>query len=341
MNAWPLSLALLAACEPKETPETTPEPVSPSETTPETTPEPETTATGSTGDTGAGPATSSWSGLYPPVPYDCAQGVPAGPFQAAPVPGVLTTEDFAFTADGWLVSADWNRNLFRFDPAGQGSVLVPNAAETRGIDVLPDGDVVVTDVTVARVKRVASSGAVTDIANVGVNPSGIDVALDGTVYAGDISTGGVYEIALDGTVTDLGPVDPNTFVQTYGVALSVDEQTLYVSQYNGDQIYRLQRDAAGVWSTPEPWVSVDGSGLAGLAVDACDNLYVMASFGCQLFRVTPSGDPELITSLDPPGEYCPSLGFGRDVGGWDPLSLYVSTYNVLARIEVGVPGKPR
>ena len=296
-----------------------------------------------TGDTGTTTETTptSWDGIYPLVPYDCAQGVPPGPFQASPVADVLTTEDFVFAPDGDLVSSDWERNLMRFTSAGDMSVFVPDAAETRGLDVLPDGRLVVTDETTNQIIAVSEDGILTPLTNAGSSPSGIDVAADGTLYVGDISTGGVYEITPDGYARDLGPLAPGGLYQTYGVALSIDEQTLYVGQYNGNAVYRLQRDVSGAWGEPEPFATVDGFGLAGMAIDACDNLYVAAAIGCKVFRVTPAGDTELIASLDVPGDYCPSVGFGRDVGGWDPLALYVSTYATLAVLPVVVPGKPR
>jgi sugar lactone lactonase YvrE len=299
------------------------------------TPTPETTPTGDTGE----PSTSTWTGLFPLVPFDCDQPLPPGPLPVSFVSGVLTTEDFTIDPAGWLVASDWEQNLLRFDPAGNGTVFVPNAAETRGIEVLPDGDLVISDDITGQIVRVATDGTITPIGSAGNGPTAIDVASDGTVYVGDLN-GGFYEILPDGTVTDLGPLRTDSFAQTYGVALSIDEQTLYASQYNGNGVYRLMREGDG-WGESQPWVTVDGNGLAGMAVDACENLYVIASFGCRIFRVTPAGEVELLAELDVPDDYCPNLGFGRDVGGWDPFTLYVSTYHTLAALPVGVPGKPR
>jgi sugar lactone lactonase YvrE len=334
-----LSTMLWAACTPDsqrpEGAEPEPEPSETGAPLPDTTTTPIPTPTG---DTGEPPTT--WTGLFPLVPFDCAQPLAPGPMQAVPVPGVITTEDFAIEPGGGLVASDWDRNLLRYDPAGNVTVLVPDAADTRGLDVLPEGDLVITDEATNQLRRVTPEGVMTPIGSAGSSPSGIDVGSDGAVYVGDIATGHIYQLLPDGTLNDLGRVDPGG-IQSYGAALSIDEQTLYVSQYNGGGLYRLQRDAQGAWGPSSLWVTVDGIGLAGMAVDACDNLYVIASIGCQVFRVTPAGDIEQLADLQVPGNYCPSLGFGRDVGGWDPLTLYVSTYETLAALPVGVPGKPR
>jgi sugar lactone lactonase YvrE len=329
-----LPAVFLVACRSESVLVEKPEPSETSTPSTETTP---TTPT-PTGDTGESTPTTTWTGLYPLVPFDCSQPLAPGPMTAVAVPGVLTTEDFTIDPDGWLVSSDWDQNLMHFDVDGNVSVFVPNAAETRGIDVLPDGDVVITDESTNQLRRVTPEGVVSPIGSAGSSPSGIDVGSDGSVYVGDITTGRVYQVHPDGTVENLGGALPP--IQTYGAALSIDEQTLYVSQYNGGGLFRLQREGAS-WGDAEPWLTLDGFGLAGMAVDACDNLYVIASIGCRVFRVSPEGDVELLSVLDVSGDYCPSLGFGRDVGGWDPLTLYVSTYHTLAALPVGVPGKPR
>lgn len=325
--------ALFAACSMEQLPK--PEMA---ETNPEYTssqvPEPTTTA-----ETGTAP-TIEWNGLYPLVPYDCAGGVPAGPLTGTVVPDVITTEDFAIDTDGRLVASDLDGNLLRYTAQGSVSVFVPDAGDTRGIEVLLDGNVVITNGGLSTLISVDTAGTLTTITPIGSAPAGIDVAADGTLYVADISTGGIYEILPDGTITNLGPIETGVSHSTYGVALSVDESTLYVSLNSSDAVYRLQRGPTGLWGQPEPWVTVSGFALGGMAVDACDNLYVISTFGCNVSRVTPAGATELLAELDLFG-YCPGLGFGRDVGGWDPLVLYATTYGTLVALEVGVPGKPR
>lgn len=323
---------------------TRPEPPSPVETaetaeTAESGAPPDTApvgSTGSTADTGESPG----GHLYPLVPYDCAAGVPPGPFTPGPVVGVRTTEDFAIDPAGWLYASDSNQNLVRFSSDGTGEVFVPSFADTRGLDLLPDGGLVLSNETVAQLTRVdLATRASTSLAPIGSSPSAIDVASDGTVYVGDLATGRVYEVAPDGTVRDLWS-SSGPFVQTYGIVLSLDERTLFVSQYNGATVFRLRKGDDGAWGPAEPWVEMPVSALGGMVLDACDNVYLVATARCDVFRLSPDAVVEQIAD-NIPGPYCANLAFGRDVGGWDPYALYVSTYDVVAKLDIGVPGRPR
>ncbi|MEQ1503680.1 MAG: hypothetical protein ABMB14_15685 [Myxococcota bacterium] len=279
--------------------------------------------------------------LYDDPPYDCAAGVPPGPFAPTTLSRVVTTEDLAFDLDGWLVASDLAGNLLRYDAAGNLAVWVPNLANTRGIDLLPDGAVVLSNETLAQLTRIdPASAAATSIAPTGASPAGIDVAADGTVYVGDLASGGVFEVTPAGDVTALWPPS-STFVQAYGVALSVDEQTLYAAPFNDRALYRLVRDPAGGWRAPDRWVKLPQHLLTGVAVDACDQLYVLGA-DCHVYRIDPATEGvETLTELPVPGQFCANLAFGRAVGGWDPYSLYVTTYDDVVRLEIGVPGRPR
>lgn len=300
------------------------------DTTPPTTP-PEPT------DTDTPPVTTGL--LYPPAPYDCAAGVLPGPLAWRYVEGVTTTEDLAFDTEGWLVASDAYHNLQRFAPDGTREILSPGVGENRGIDVLPDGDVVFTNPITGEVNRVASTGAVSRYTGVPSGVSGIDVAADGTVALGDL--GGWPHVADGaGGVTDWGRL----LLQGYGTAFSADEERIWFASGASSEpaIYVTERAADGSWPEPVPWARFSAFGLSGLATDACDNLYAMEAVGCRLWRFDPDGNEELL--LDLPIEnfgFCPALAFGRGLGGWDAYKLYVSTYDVLVEVDVGVPGRPR
>jgi hypothetical protein len=78
-----------------------------------------------------------------------------------------------------------------------------------------------------------------------------------------------------------------------------------------------------------------------MVTDACGNVYAIDAFTCAVWRYTPAGDEERLIDLALPGGYCPSLAFGRGLGGWDAYRLYVSTYDEVVELDVGVPGRPR
>jgi hypothetical protein len=292
------------------------------------------TATAATGDTG--PTTGS--GMYPAAPYDCALGVPPPPLAFRVVSGVRSTEDIAFDTAGWLVSADFNQNIVRFTPDGTSEPWSPGAGESRGIDLLPDGDVVFTNPDDGTVNRIAATGSVSPITSVTAGVSGIDVAADGTMALGDLN-GTVHVVDPTGQAHDWGRLS----LQLYGTAFSVDETRIWFASYSGSDrtIYATDRAPDGTWPEPAPWTTFSANGLAGLATDACGYVYAMDAFTCTLWRWSPTGVEERLVALGIPGAYCPALAFGRGLGGWDAYKLYVSTYDEVVEVDVGVPGRPR
>lgn len=296
-------------------------------------------ATGSTGDTGT--ATTLPAGLYPPAPYDCAAGVPSGPFDVRTLRGVWTTEGLAFDLDGYLVAWDRQTNVVRYDPYGTATVVVPAIGESRGIELLGDGAIAFTAGQLAEVDRLdLATGASTRLATV---PFGgltdLDVAADGTIVTANLS-GFAYVVSPDGQSHELGRV-----IQLYGAGFDVSETRAYFSSYSQSDpwLYTSDLQPDGTWSALARWVELPGvNTLSGIAVDACDNVYTVSSFGCELYRVSAAGVPELLLRLPTaPGSSCPNLAFGRGLGGWDAYKLYVSTYQEVLEVDIGVPGRFR
>jgi sugar lactone lactonase YvrE len=281
------------------------------------------------------------SGLYPPAPYDCDAGVPGPPFEWVVVEGVTSTEDIAFDTEGWLVASDDAQSLLRFRPDGTFELFSPGAGESRGIDVLQGGDIVFTNPDTGEVQRVAAdSGVVSLYTSAGVSVSGVDVAVDGTLALGDLNGYvDVYDAGSD-ELTDWGRVA----LQLYGTAFSVDESRIYFASYSSSEpyIYATERTDDGTWPEPEIWTTYSSATLlAGMATDACDNLYAMDAINCALWRFDTDGNEELLLDLPLPGGYCPALAFGRGLGDWDAYKLYISTYEEVVEVDIGVPGRPR
>jgi hypothetical protein len=293
----------------------------------------ETTGTSDTGDV---PGDS----LYPPAPYDCTMGVPPPPFDWTFIAGVTSTEDIAFDTQGWLVSADYVQNLLRFAPDGTMEVFSPGAGESRGLDILPDRDIVFTNPDTGQIQRVgADSGAVSLYASDMPGTSGIDVAADGSLALGDLSGYvDVYDAATD-ELTDWGRVA----FQLYGTVFSLDESRVFFASYSPSEpyIYMSERADDGSWPAPTIWTEFSTFSLAGLALDACGNIYAMDALNCTLWRFDESGQEELLVDLAIPEGYCPALAFGRGLGGWDAYKLYISTYDEVVEVDIGVPGRPR
>lgn len=298
-----------------------------------------TGATGATGDTGS---TSTLPvALYPPAPYDCALGVPDGPFDVRTMRGVWTTEGLAFDLDGYLVAWDREANVVRYDPYGAATVVVPQIGEARGIELLGDGAIAYTAGQLPEVDRLdLATGATTRLAGV---PFGgltdLDVAADGTIVTANLS-GFAYVVSPDGQAHELGRV-----IQLYGAGFDVSETRAYFSSYSASDpwLYTSDLQPDGAWSALARWVELPGvNTLSGIAVDACDNVYTVSSFGCTLYRVSAAGVAEVLLRLPTgAGASCPNLAFGRGLGGWDAYKLYVSTYQEVLEVDIGVPGRFR
>jgi sugar lactone lactonase YvrE len=72
-----------------------------------------------------------------------------------------------------------------------------------------------------------------------------------------------------------------------------------------------------------PWYGWgETGGLDGIAVDACDNVYVTEYISGEIFRFSPDGaEIELVYATG--AFWIPNMHWGNGVGGWEPNVLYV------------------
>lgn len=86
-----------------------------------------------------------------------------------------------------------------------------------------------------------------------------------------------------------------------------------------------------------------GSGwLDGLAVDACDNIYVADFDASQILRIS-SGGAETTMIIDGDLTYMPNMQWGSGIGGWDANKLYIpdGQRKLVYEVDIGVPSKSR
>ncbi|MFN3200400.1 MAG: hypothetical protein ACE366_18525 [Bradymonadia bacterium] len=190
-----------------------------------------------------------------PLPFETLQGFSGG-------------EDFVFDAEGYLVSVDGDGNLTRQPKEGDAQLITPGFEETAGTRMLPNGDFIVANVADGALVRVTPEGGKSVVITGMQYPNGVEVSDGGTVYVADQNAGNVREVDVENgesTIIAEDLFNPN------GVALSPDEQVLYVGSFGGGTVHAIHRSAEG-WEAPVllAQVSEPGGTPCENVDDACE-----------------------------------------------------------------------
>ena len=215
-------------------------------------------------DSGETPSDSADSGDS--AESECLEPAPL-PVEADYLRNFTGAEDFAFDADGYLVSIDRNGNLVGINQAGETRVIVAGAsAESAGLRFLPDGDIVFCDVMTGNLVRVdpATGGTVVILSGLQY-PNGLDVGLDGFLYVAEQSGGRVRRV--DPETGDYTVIVTDLF-QPNGITFSPDYQTLYIGSFGAGVIWAIDRIEDAVWSAPRIFASTPEA--PGVPPDWCD-----------------------------------------------------------------------
>lgn len=256
------------------------------------------------------------------VPLIDCNALTALPVTPTVLTGFSGSEDFAFDAEGNLVSNDGG-NITKQTKAGVSTLLSPNVGETAGMRYLSTGELVVAQVDNGLILRIATNGASSTLLAGFAYPNGIEVDKDDFVYVAEHDAGRVRRVNSatgEFTIIAEGLTNPN------GLSFSPDYKTLHINSFGGGTVHTVTVDEAGNWSAPALLGSVpangfDSGGLDGMAVDACGNAYVTEYVQGIIWRFTPEGVKEMVVDL--PSFWIPNLHWGTGVGGWDPKVLYV------------------
>ncbi|MEQ1507806.1 MAG: SMP-30/gluconolactonase/LRE family protein [Myxococcota bacterium] len=334
MSAW-LIAASLAGCR-------VPEPVPVTDDDDPTTPDTDTSVpTDTPTDTGRGPTDSTTTPTTPTVCED----LPPGPYTFVRSTIVHTEEDFDFDRQGYLLLQS-NQDLVGVLHDGSQQLLATSIGfDVAGIRSLPTDDIVVAQQDTGALRRVNRTNGNTVTVLAGLDyPNGIDVDSDGWVY--------ISEYSQNGRVRRVDPYtgEATVILETRypnGLALSPDEQTLYVvvSQqlFAGDgKILAMDRDpTSGEW-LPETRVVYHADDLLdAITVDVCGNVYAAEYRSGKVVRISmPDETAEIIIDLPNSGfeGYC-AARFGAGWGDWSRTTLYVSDRSDLYGIELGVEGR--
>lgn len=206
----------------------------------------EESATTETGDSGAGPVDCSESPR--PEPPD--------------VIDISPSEDFGFTADGWMVHVTDQLDLVRESYEGDFELVFPQLGSVAGITVLPDGDVVVANLSTGSLERVGMDGSLQTLLGGLAYPNGLDLGADGFLYVAEQVAGRLRRVdpeTGDWQAIGEGMNNPN------GVAAAADGD-LYVGSFGGGVVYKLSY-LGDSWGPAELWAGREGA--FALNTDPC------------------------------------------------------------------------
>lgn len=192
-------------------------------------------------------------------PASC-DSLPEPPYDFTRISGFTGAEDFAFDIDGNYVATDGGGNIVRIDYEGNQEVWVPGFGEAAGTAFMLDGTLAIANVETGRVMQVQENGGTNRIMGGLSYPNGVTVDMWGRVYVADQNLGFVkrWDPVWDTTeVVAEGLYNPN------GLALSPDQNTLYVGSFGGGTIHSVDLQAELPNTTlfaETPSVTLTGSG---------------------------------------------------------------------------------
>lgn len=147
----------------------------------------------------------------------------------------------------------------------------------------------------------------------------------------ELSHNGVYKLSRDGEVTLLA--DTLTFPN--GVALSPDEETLYITQSDPSAIHIYTLDLTVLNPTPKLWIDLSSysnsanPGLPdGMAVDTNGNIYATGPGG--IFVITPAGK---VLGRIKTGKASANCAFGED-----GQTLFITNHDRVMKLRTKAHG---
>lgn len=164
------------------------------------------------------------------------------------------------------------------------------------------------------------TGAVTPVVKGLSMANGLVRAQDGTFYASDDLAASLDRVLPDGRVQRMWLKQNSN-----GLALSVDQQTLYVNQMIPARVVAVNRNTGQTSLVADAPPARKWSWLDGLDIDAQGRLYVVSYWGGEVWRLEPdTGQMCLLVE----GLLMPSaVAVGRAGQGFEATSVYIATHS--------------
>ena len=242
--------------------------------------------------------------------------------------------------------------------AGEGVSLVQEPTNNaNGLTRDPQGRLVMCEGGARRVTRVEHDGSLTVIASsyhgLPLNrPNDVVVKSDGSIYFTDpggpapdtdLDFAGVYRVSADLSTINLLVRD---YVLPNGLAFSPDESILYINDslglhVNNDMFRSIGYIDAfdvrpnGMLANRRVFCELrgDGTGIPdGMKVDVEGNVYCTGPGGVWIMDASGKHLGTILTEV----EHTTNVAWG----GEDWTTLYITTFETLARIELKIPGLP-
>jgi enterochelin esterase family protein len=215
-----------------------------------------------------------------------------------PDPGwELVAEGFRFT-DAACADAAGNfyfcdlgsrSGILRLSPDGRLTTVTKVVPAISGMKPGPDGRFIVADQgDPKRIVAIDPGSEAVEVLATGINPNDLVVSRKGHVYVTVTGPGEVHLISAAGQsrVVARGMKGPN------GIALSPDEGTLIVSEYNGTNAWAFRVKTDGTLDAGDRYLTLRGvtgrpdTGGDGATVDEEGRYYVTSHAGIQMFDDT-------------------------------------------------------
>jgi hypothetical protein len=276
--------------------------------------------------------------------FDC-DTVPPRALSMREVDGPRGYHDLAFTDDGGVLGNSLAGPLGRGDAYGGFQIVAPQSGVLEQMAWLPDGDLAGASKS-AGILRIGATGSVTTI-NPNIRPYGLLLGPDGLLWAADERSVWVVD-PVTGAQEEVVP--PNALARGAPRVLQfdLDYTHLYIGTYGGSQ-GRLYRVPLGPDHRPTglPEVFATDVGRGGyhdaIGIDVCGYLYVPDYDTSNLYRVSPSGQVQvLVDSGFLRRDYGHGLEWGLGLGGFRDDALYLPQpydANRVLELVIGVPSR--